>query len=377
MEFVLWGSFLLVFYAYFGYPFLLMAVNRISRGIDYKSLDYPEDLSVTLIIPVHNEEAVIERKLDNTKALDFSGNLQVLIVSDGSSDNTAQIVKAYQGLDNLTFIELEQRKGKANALNAGLQAASGDIIVFSDASIMFDSQAITEIVRPFALPEMGCVSGEDLIEGGSGEGLYGKYELFLRKQESVTGSIVGASGSLYAQRKEIVTPFIEGVAPDFYSVLNTVEQGYRAISISESFGYMKAAESHKDEFNRKVRTLIRGITALFKKARLLNPISYPRFSLYLISHKLIRWLVPFFLISLLVSNLFLLDSPFYLVLLLLQLLFYGVAALAAFSEPLQKALPLVKLPLFFVSVNVSILKAWLKYLSGTRQEIWTPTKRSE
>jgi cellulose synthase/poly-beta-1,6-N-acetylglucosamine synthase-like glycosyltransferase len=377
MEFVLWGSFFLVFYAYFGYPLLLMAVNRISRGIDYKSLHYPEQLSVTLIIPVHNEQAVIERKLDNTKALDFSGELQVLIISDGSSDDTVEIVNNYQGLQNLTFIVLEERKGKANALNAGLEAARGDIIVFSDASIMFDPQAITEIVRPFALDEMGCVSGEDLIEGGSGEGLYGKYELFLRKQESVTGSIVGASGSLYAQRKQIVTPFIEGVAPDFYSVLNTVEQGYRAISISESFGYMKAVESHKDEFNRKVRTLIRGITALFKKSKLLNPFSYPRFSLYLISHKLLRWLVPFFLISLLVSNLFLIESPFYLLLLLLQVLFYAMAGLAAFSEPLQKALPIVKLPLFFVAVNVSILKAWLKYLSGTRQEIWTPTKRSE
>jgi cellulose synthase/poly-beta-1,6-N-acetylglucosamine synthase-like glycosyltransferase len=377
MEFVLWGSFLLVFYAYFGYPLLLIAVNSVSRVIDYNSLDYPENLTVTLIIPVHNEQAVIEQKLDNTKALDFSGVLQVLIISDGSSDDTVPIVKDYQGLENLTLIELEQRKGKANALNAGLQAASGDIIVFSDASIMFDPQAVTEIVRPFALDEMGCVSGEDLIEGGGGEGLYGKYELFLRRQESSTGSIVGASGSLYAQRKEIVTPFIEGVAPDFYSVLNTVERGYRAISISESFGYMKAAESYKDEFNRKVRTLIRGITALFKKSRLLNPFRYPRFSLYLISHKLVRWLVPFCLISLLISNLFLLDTPFYMTLFLIQILFYGVAGGAALSEALQQALPIVKVPLFFVSVNISILKAWFKYLTGTRQEIWTPTKRSD
>ncbi|MET0081230.1 MAG: glycosyltransferase, partial [Candidatus Thiodiazotropha lotti] len=123
MEFVLWGSFLLVFYAYFGYPFLLMAINRVSRAIDYKSLQYPENLSVTLIIPVHNEEAVIARKLDNTNALNFSGNLEVLIVSDGSSDKTVQIVKDYQGIANLSLIELEERKGKANALNSGLQAA--------------------------------------------------------------------------------------------------------------------------------------------------------------------------------------------------------------------------------------------------------------
>lgn len=376
MEFVLWGSFFLVFYAYFGYPILLALINRFSAKIDYKALDFPDKLSVSMIIPVHNEEAVITQKLENTAELQFAGHLQVVIVSDGSSDETVEIVKSYPGLGNLTFIELEERKGKANALNRGLEAATGDVVVFSDASIMLDPQAITEIVRPFAVEQIGCVSGEDIIEGDSGEGLYGKYELFLRKQESATGSIVGASGSLYAQRKAVVSPFIEGVAPDFYSVLNTIEQGYRAISISESFGYMKAAESQKDEFNRKVRTFIRGITALFNKAHLLNPFKYALFSLYLISHKLIRWLVPFFLIGLLVSNFFLVDIGFYTVLLLLQIGFYGVAVVAAINESIIKSFPLFKVPLFFVSVNVSILKAWFKYLSGTRQEIWTPTKRS-
>jgi cellulose synthase/poly-beta-1,6-N-acetylglucosamine synthase-like glycosyltransferase len=376
MEFVLWGSFFLVFYAYFGYPILLALINRFSTKIDYKALAFPDKLSVSMIIPVHNEEAVITQKLDNTAELEFSGHLQVVIVSDGSSDDTVKIVKSYAGLEKLTFIELEERKGKANALNRGLEAATGDVVVFSDASIMLDPQAITEIVRPFAVEQIGCVSGEDIIEGDSGEGLYGKYELFLRKQESATGSIVGASGSLYAQRKAVVNPFIEGVAPDFYSVLNTIEQGYRAISISESFGYMKAAESQKDEFNRKVRTFIRGITALFNKTHLLNPFKYSLFSLYLISHKLIRWLVPFFLIGLLVSNFFLVDIGFYTVLLLLQIGFYGVAVVSAINESIVKSFPLFKVPLVFVSVNVSILKAWFKYLSGTRQEIWTPTKRS-
>ncbi|MES9850948.1 MAG: glycosyltransferase family 2 protein [Candidatus Thiodiazotropha sp. L084R] len=376
MEFVLWGSFFLVFYAYFGYPVLLSLINRFSSEIDYKALDFPVDISVSLIIPVHNEEAVISRKLDNTRELDFTGDLQVVIISDGSTDGTAKIVQSYEGLKKITFIELDERKGKANALNAGLEAATGDVVVFSDASIMLDSQAITELVRPFAVTQIGCVSGEDLIEGDSGEGLYGKYELFLRRQESATGSIVGASGSLYAQRRGIVSPFIEGVAPDFYSVLNTVEQDYRAISISESFGYMKAAKSQKDEFNRKVRTFIRGITALFKKSNLLNPFRYPRFSLYLISHKLIRWLVPFFLISLLISNFFLINEGFYGFLFLLQIAFYGIAAVAALNESVVNKIPLFKVPLFFVSVNISILKAWVKYLSGTRQEIWTPTKRS-
>ncbi|MET0067936.1 MAG: glycosyltransferase family 2 protein [Candidatus Thiodiazotropha sp.] len=376
MDFVLWFSLFLVFYAYFGYPVLLVMLNRWVSGLDYRSKTYPDQLSVSLIIPVHNEAEVIAKKLENCSQLLFSGKLQIVIVSDGSTDTTAEIVKGYPGLSNITFIELNERKGKANALNAGLESATGDIVVFNDASIMLDPQAISEIVRPFVLDEIGCVSGEDLIEGGSGEGLYGRYELFLRRQESHSGSIVGASGSLYAQRREIITPFIEGVAPDFYSVLNTVEQGCRAISISESFGYMKAAESHKDEFNRKVRTFIRGITALFKKIHLMNPFEYPRFSLYLVSHKLLRWLVPFFLLAILLSNFALLDQGFYRLLMILQLAFYAAAAVGAFNESLANRSPLVKIPLFFVAVNLSILKAWYKYLTGTRQEIWTPTKRT-
>jgi cellulose synthase/poly-beta-1,6-N-acetylglucosamine synthase-like glycosyltransferase len=376
MQSIFWLSLFFVFYAYFGYPVLLMLINRLSSGLNYRGKPFPDQLSVSMIIPVHNEEDVIASKLDNCAQLIFSGNLQFVLVSDGSTDNTSNIVHEYKGLGNITFLELKERKGKANALNAGLGVATGDIVVFNDASIMLDPQAITEIVRPFVEDIVGCVSGEDIIEGGSGEGLYGRYELFLRRQESYSGSIVGASGSLYAQRRGIIDPFIEGVAPDFYSVLNTVEHGYRAISISESFGYMKAAESHKDEFNRKVRTFIRGITALFKKARLMNPFRYPRFSLYLVSHKLIRWLVPFFLLAALISNLALLDLAFFRVLLFLQLVFYATAAIGAYHEPVANRWPVVKIPLFFVAVNLSILKAWYKYLGGTRQEIWTPTKRS-
>ncbi len=377
MQSIFWLSIFFVFYAYFGYPVLLLILNRMSRGLSYRTRAYPQNLSVSMIIPVHNEEVVIAQKLDNCTQLDFHGSLQFVIVSDGSTDKTAEIIRDYKSLSNITFIELSERKGKANALNAGLEAATGDIVVFNDASIMLDPQAVTEIVRPFVEESVGCVSGEDIIEGGSGEGLYGRYELFLRRQESYSGSIVGASGSLYAQRRAIIDPFIEGVAPDFYSVLNTIEHGYRAISISESFGYMKAAESHKDEFNRKVRTFIRGITALFKKIRLMNPFKYPRFSLYLVSHKLIRWLVPFFLITILVSNMGLLDQDFYLIVLALQLIFYAAAAIGASSESVASRWPLIKIPLFFVAVNLSILKAWYKYLSGTRQEIWTPTKRSQ
>ncbi|HHJ13735.1 MAG TPA: glycosyltransferase family 2 protein [Gammaproteobacteria bacterium] len=379
MEWIFWICLAGVVYAYFGYPLLLLLVNgllarlRPARPARFQPGEAPP---VTLLIPAHNEAAVIGNKLENCLALEYPGELEVLVVSDGSSDATVDIVQQYGRRDSrLRLIVLEERKGKANALNVGLEQARGEILVFSDASILLDPGAVWEIVRPFADPRIGCVSGEDHIEGGGGEGLYGRYELFLRNQESRYGSIVGASGSFYAQRRGLVTPFLEGFAPDFLSVLNTVEQGYRAISLPEAFGFMRALSSTRDEFQRKVRTLIRGYTALFRKASLLNPLRAPLFAFFLFSHKLMRWLVPLFLLGLLMSNLFLLDRPFYLFTFVAQLLFYGAAFLAWRGVARVEANPLGRIALYFTAVNLAILVAWLRYLRGVRQEIWTPSKR--
>ena len=234
-------------------------------------------------------------------------SLRIVVVSDGSTDATSQIVNSFAADDRLMFVDLPVRKGKANALNRGVRSCNRRDHRFSDASILLEEQAVWELVRPFADAGVGCVSGEDRIEGGGGEGLYGRYELFLRRQESRLGSIVGASGSLYAQRTNLVKDFPEGVAPDFLSVLNTVQSGYRAISTPDAVGYMTAIADPKNEFKRKVRTVIRGMTALFQKKVLLNPFRYPTFSLFLLSHKIMRWYVPVFLSVLLVTNFFLLD----------------------------------------------------------------------
>ena len=379
MEVVFWICLLGIVYAYFGYPLVLMLLGWL-KGVlrDTENALYTENEapSLSVIIPAHNEAEVIAKKLQNTLSLYYPGELEIVVISDGSVDNTAEVVQTFCNDDRLIFLNLTERKGKANALNMGLEKAGGEIIVFSDASIILDEQALWEIVQPFADSSVGCVSGEDLIEGGGGEGLYGKYELYLRNQESRTGSIVGASGSFYAQRKHLVAKFLEGNAPDFLSVLNTVEKGYRAISISSAFGHMTAVESTKDEFQRKVRTLIRGMTALFEKKRLLNPYRYPMFSFFLISHKLMRWWVPFFLLGLLCSSVFLVNQLFYLVMFCLQGGFYLLAILAYIQvQPVCGSFP-GKLAQYFTVVNIAILIAWIRYFSGVRQEIWTPSKRA-
>jgi cellulose synthase/poly-beta-1,6-N-acetylglucosamine synthase-like glycosyltransferase len=365
-------------YAYFGYPLALMCVSFLFRS-KKQMPGYANGAklpSVTILIPVHNEANVVQKKVENTLLLDYPARLEALVISDGSTDNTVELLKSLNAEDRLRILELRERKGKAHALNAGLKAVTGEILVFSDASIMLDRQSIREIVQPFADPRIGCASGEDYIEGGGGEGLYGKYELYLRQLESRIGSIAGASGSFYAQRRELMDDFVEGLAPDFLSVLSTVEKGYRVVSVPSAFGHMTALSSTTDEFHRKVRTIVRGMTALFSRKRLLNPFRYPAFAFTLWSHKVMRWCVPIFLIGLLICNVPLADTPFYAFTLGAQIVFYALAALAYFDVGLVASNIVGRIALYFVAVNIAILKAWVLYFSGVRQELWTPSKRA-
>ncbi len=376
MELLFWFSLLGVIYAYFGYPVTLAIWGRLWPRLASKA-DKNFFPPISIIIPAYNEEAIIKKKIENTLALSYQKEkVELIVVSDGSSDETNNIVSALAKEHDFQFIAVEKRQGKANAVNTGLKAASADIIVFSDSSIMLDEKALEEIVKGFSDSEVGLISGEDHIpDDDGGEGLYGEYELFLRNQESKIGSIVGASGSFYAQRKELCLPFQEGLAPDFLSVLNTVEKGYRAITEPQAFGTMSALKSTKDEFRRKARTLIRGMTTLWNKRKLMNPSKYTVFSFVLISHKLMRWLVPFFMLLVFLTNTFLLETSFYLIIFILQLLFY-IIAIAAWKEIGNLSEKIYgKIPLYFCSVNYAIFYAWFKYILGVRQEIWEPTKR--
>lgn len=376
IKILFWISLASVVYAYFGYPLALITLKRLTapKG-EFTNDDLSYQPTVTIIIPVHNESAVIEEKLQNLIQLDYpAGKYEIIIVSDGSTDQTGNIVQQY--LDKgIRYIEMTERKGKAAALNAGLGAAANDIVVYSDASIMLKQDALRNIVRRFQDPVIGCISGEDHIPEGGGEGIYGRYELFLRNRESEVYSIVGASGSFYAQRRSLTRPFIEGMAPDFLSVLDTVEQGCRAVTEPQAVGFMTSVKSSRGEFDRKVRTLIRGMSALFHKKSLLNPFRYGVFAFELLSHKIMRWLVPFFLLLLFGANLFLLKETAYQILFMLQTVFYLMVVLSLSSSENLKNRMIGRIPLYFITVNTAILFAWFKYLTGVRQEIWNPTKR--
>jgi cellulose synthase/poly-beta-1,6-N-acetylglucosamine synthase-like glycosyltransferase len=367
-----WVSMAGLVYAYAGYPLLLLALPRRRARTDVGHTAWP---SVAVLIPAHNERANIDAKVANTNALIYPGQLRVSFISDGSTDGTNERIRA--GADaRTTLVELTGRGGKAAALNAALLDTTEDIVVFSDASIMLAPDAIERIVAPFADPGIGCVSGEDRIAGGGGEGLYGRYELYVRRRESALGSIVGASGSFYAQRRALCEPFVPNLAPDFWSVLQVVERGSRAVSEPLAVGTMTHLSSMSDEFTRKVRTLLRGITTLVRYAHLMNPFRYGFFAVQLLSHKLARWLVPFFLLGALLSSAVLAAwSTFFAVALAVQLLLYALAAAAHVGLPVVSDWRLSRVAYYFTAVNVATLVAWIKYLRGVRQEVWTPSQR--
>lgn len=373
MELLFWTCVAGVVYPYIGYPALMFLIGRVRRRHALPGIGFHP--TVSMVIPAHNEERRIDRKVRNTAGLRYPADrLEVIFVSDGSTDRTADILRECR-TPGMEVVVLADRGGKAAALNAGLERARNDIVVFSDASIELEPGALEAIVRSFQDARIGCVSGEDRIAESGGEGWYGRYELLLRRLESRAHSIVGASGSFYAQRRALCQPFTEGMAPDFLSVLRTIEQGYRAVSDETAIGAMTSVKDTRHEFDRKVRTLIRGMTALFAYAHLLNPLRFGMCAFALWSHKVFRWTVPFFLLGALLAPLTLLGSPLYAGACIVQVVFYA-GAIGAFAQwgSLHRSLP-GKVALYFSTVNAAILAAWFRYGRGVRQELWTPSSR--
>jgi cellulose synthase/poly-beta-1,6-N-acetylglucosamine synthase-like glycosyltransferase len=374
VEVLFWICALLVAYPYAIYPVVLVAINRLG-GRRAHAADVGYEPAITVIMPVHNEAGRIGAKVANLLALDYPREkMQILVIGDGCTDDTLdRALAAGQGI--VTVVPLAGRGGKAAGLNAGLERATGDIVVFTDAGIMLDRLSLRYLVGHFTDPQVGCVSGEDYIEGSETEGLYGKLELLLRREEARLHSIAGASGCFYGQRRELCEPFQPGMAPDFLSVLNTVRQGKRALAEPLARGSMTATSSQRAEFTRKVRTFLRGITALFGSAGLLNPFRYPAFSFILWSHKLMRWLAPLPMVGCLVAAYLLRAQLLYLSFFIIQVVLYLAAVAGMLWPQLAARLSVVRLSAFFVLVNAAALKALALWLVGSRVEVWQPTQR--
>lgn len=375
-EMLLIASVFAIFFAYFGYPLTLLLAGWVC-GRDVKRT--PVLPSVTFIVTVHNEETRIKHKLQNTFSLDYpKSKLQILIASDGSRDRTNDIVRAYCS-QGAVLLDMPDRTGKENAQKEAVKRATGDIIVFSDVATTMETGGLRQLVSNFADPTVGCVSSADRLLGRdgkpSGEGFYVLYEMWLRTLESRANSLVGLSGSLFAARKEVCKDFSGEMQSDFRTVLNSVKMGLRGVSDPLAVGLYQDTVDQKREWDRKIRTVVRGLTVFFRHVELLNVFRYGLFSYQLFCHKLLRWSVPFFLIVAFFSNVILIHNSFtYNILLLLQILFYGLGILGLLSPKMQNTM-IVKIPMYFIAVNISIWFAWWRYLSGQRIVTWTPTRR--
>jgi len=373
MELIFAISLFLIFHAYFGYPLTLRLFRR--KPVQKVPIEPP----VTLIITACNEERRIREKLENTVALDYPREkLQVLITSDGSTDGTNRIVRGYaaQGIELLAF---PQRRGKESAQKDAVQMATGEIIIFSDVATRIDPKGLREIVANFADASVGCVSSADKVVGrdgkACGEGVYVRYEMWLRDLEAQVNSLVGLSGSFFAARAVVCQDFSAEMPSDFRTVLSSMKLGLRGVSDPDAIGYYQDISDSKREFDRKIRTVLRGLTVFFHNLEFLDPFRYGLFAYQYFCHKLLRWLVPLFLCSAFVANAALSHrSVGYSTLFLFHLVFYGIAlgSWIARSTPTHA---LCKIPVYFVTVNAAIFVAWWRYIKGTRMVLWAPSER--
>ncbi|MAM88065.1 MAG: glycosyl transferase [unclassified Hahellaceae] len=384
MLLLFWLGVLGTLYSYFLYPPILMMLGaRASQPggsqATRSALTHATDAlpSVSMVITAHNEESKIAQKIENSLALDKTGvDFELIVASDFSTDGTDAIVESYAS-QGVRLVRADQHLGKEYAQLCAIKASLGEIIVFSDVATELPADSLQKLLPYFADGEVGAISSEDRFISSSGEvageGAYVKYEMWLRSLESRVAGLVGLSGSFFAARRSICDQWDIQSPSDFNTALNSARSGLKAISCPDVLGYYPNIKDETKEYKRKLRTAIRGMTALARHPEVLNPGKFGLFSFQVFSHKLMRWAVPWFMLMTFVANLFLLNKPFYMLTFVLQIAFYG-AALAAHNKPeLRKGG--LKILYFFCQVNLALADAAVQFIKGTRMTTWQPSKR--
>ncbi|MES9991089.1 MAG: glycosyltransferase [Candidatus Thiodiazotropha sp.] len=377
MEVIFIISVFFAVYSYFIYPAILMLIpKRAHTDSESSSASLP---SVSLIITAHNEEGRIESKLLNSLELDYpSDKLEIIVASDCSTDRTDEIVSAYSE-KGVLLVRADERKGKEYAQLCAIKASTGTILVFSDVATIIQTNSLLDLVGIFADPSIGAVSSVDNFVTPDnqivGEGAYVKYEMWLRELESEHAGLIGLSGSFFAARKSICTEWDILSPSDFNTALNCAKNSLVAVSSKKIIGTYKDVKDEKAEYNRKIRTVIRGITAISRHTTVLNPLNFGLFSFQIWSHKLMRWAVPWFLLLCFVTNLTLLNSGlFFKLTMLIQVLFYLTSIIGALL-PKSRESQIVRIVYYFVRTNIALAHALVLFIFGKRIQVWSPSKR--
>jgi cellulose synthase/poly-beta-1,6-N-acetylglucosamine synthase-like glycosyltransferase len=376
LEFIFWLLILLSVYIYAGYPILLKVISTVKRK--EMITDIGHEPKVTLFIAAYNEEKVIAEKVQNSVDLDYpKDKLEIIVVSDDSSDRTNEIVNEFAAAySNVKLNVVKGRKGKTAALNKSVPIASGEILVFSDANSLYNKDSLHHLVKHFKNEEIGGVCGElRLINPtnssiGESEGAYWKYEKLLKQLETATGTSIVANGSIYALRQELFKEMNPNVGDDMQNPLIIISQQKRFIYEPNAITTEETSPKSSEEFGRKVRIVTRSFTGIMSYKHVLNPFRNFDFFYKYMSHKFLRWLVPYYMIAIFIINLFLLDQPLYQVMFALQVLFYLLALLGKVVNT-----KITYIPYYFCLVNYAALLGTIRAMSGKRQATWTPTSR--
>ena len=379
---LLWASAASIAFTYVGAP-LLIFLRAVIRPRPFMAA--PIEPTVTVVIAARNEAASIGARLDNLAALDYPmERLDVVLASDGSEDATVAIANARAEGRRVTVLDLD-RVGKADALNAAVARATGEIVVFTDANTAFAIDAVRALVAPFADPSVGGVAGNQVYTragggpGDAGERSYWDFDRLLKRAESAAGSTVSATGAIYALRRELVPTIVAGVTDDFYTSTAVLDRGYRLVFAPGAVAYEPPAKTANREYGRKVRIISRGFRGVAARRALLDPSKTGFYAAQLAWHKIARRLMAIPLVIMAAVTLALVGAGWrYRVFALLQAAGYALAAIGflAPSSRVGRSKP-AALASFFVMVNLASLHAAVNVLRGKRIERWEPVRSVE
>jgi cellulose synthase/poly-beta-1,6-N-acetylglucosamine synthase-like glycosyltransferase len=383
LEALVWACLAVVAFAYLGYPLLIFGLSRaFGRKPSPPAVDDADLPAVSLLIAAYNEEVDIEARIKNALALQYPREkLEIAIASDGSTDRTNEIVRRYADR-GVRLFAYEMNRGKATVLNRSVPQLRGEVVVLSDANTHMAPDAVRRLARWFADPPVGAVCGKlvllDPATGRNVDGLYWRYETFLKACEGRLGALLGSNGAIYAVRKALFPAVRPGtLIDDFVIPLDAKRQsGCRIVYDTQAVAYEETPPTIRAEFRRRVRIGAGGFQSIGMLWRLLCP-AHGWVALTFLCHKILRWACPFLLLGGLAANLLLLGDPVYDRLLAAQVAFYAVAVAGHWLPARPRFLRFLRLPTMFVSMNLALLCGFFRWVRGGQTGVWRRTDRTE
>jgi cellulose synthase/poly-beta-1,6-N-acetylglucosamine synthase-like glycosyltransferase len=360
-------------YIYILYPLIIFCIAQYRK----KSTDYTDYFpKISIIIAAHNEENNITRKLNNIFGANYpTDQMEVIVGSDNSTDDTNQILKNYSH-PRLKYKLFNQRIGKNDLINELMEHTIGEIIVVSDADVTMNKDALRLLMRHFQDPKIGAVCGKrgnQETETGLcplGGALYNRYESFLKRVEGQLSSVIGGDGALYAFRKKLFNKLVLNAPDDLLAALGVLKKGFEVVYEPGAIASEKIFSSIRVEFQRKKRTVARGVSGIFIYKNLLNPVRYPLYAFQIISHKILRWLTFFWLGLLLISNVWLLTHTGFYVFMWGQIIFYGLALMGGVFYLFNSRIIPFYIPFYFISINLAASLGIIEFARGKTKAAW-------